>query len=226
MKDKNNIKQKIFETGFSLYLENPMQFSVMNIAKKLKIKREQVYVHFPSKNSILRYFYELCFDEYINQTKEIKGYREFSIEEKLGHLVYTHIELFQKEKEFVENTFNESIFRASGNNVFQKSLENQVEKIISSSEGDGTILSGRYLSMFLVKELFHIFKFWIKDDSENSQETIELVDKMISFLGEILSNQIISKGIELSRSLLELNYTRSGLKGLKNLLNTLINRFA
>ena len=226
MKEKNNIKQKIFDTGFSLYIENPLQFSVMNVAKKLKMKREQVYVHFPSKNSILRYFYELCYEEYINQTKEIEGYSEFSIEEKLGHLVYAHIELFQKEKEFVENTFNEIIFKAYGNNVFQKSLEKQVEKIISSSEGDASILSGKYLSMFLVRELFYIFKFWIKDDSENSQETIELVDKIISFLGEILSNQIISKGIDLSRTLLDLNYSRSGSKGIKNLLNTLINRFA
>ena len=39
MKEKNNIKQKIFDTGFSLYIENPLQFSVMNVAKKRKMKR-------------------------------------------------------------------------------------------------------------------------------------------------------------------------------------------
>ena len=80
--------------------------------------------------------------------------------------------------------------------------------------------------MFLVKELFHIFKFWIKDDSEKSEQTIELVDKIIAFVGEILSNQIISKGINLGRILWDQNNTRLGNNDLKLLLKSFVNRFA
>ena len=226
MKDKEDIKLKIFEVALEIYSENPLQLSVRNVAKELKLPREQVYVHFQSKNAILRYFYQLCFEEYHQQTNEIKNYSNFTLEEKLGHLVYTHIELFQKDKEFVESTFNEVIYKANSKNVFQNSLEGQIEKILKESEGDASILPGKYLSIFLVKELFHIFKFWIKDDSEQSEQTIELVDKIIAFLGEILSNQIVTRGIDLGRTLLDQNVTRFGSRDLSLLFNSFLNRFA
>ena len=226
MKDNKDIKLKIFEKAFDLYSENPTHYSVRNIAKELKLKREEVYTHYPSKNAILRYFYQLCFEEYIKQTAEIEDYSKYSLEEKLGHLVYTHIELFQKEKEFVESSFNEIIYKGNANNIFRKSLEEQIEKILNDSEGDASILPSRYLSMFLVKELFHIFKFWIKDDSDKSEQTIELVDKIIAFIGEILSNQIITKGIDLGRTLLDQSNTRLGTNDLKYLFKSFVNRFA
>ena len=143
MKDKKDIKLKIFETALEIYSENPTKFSVRAVAKELNLKREDVYANFPSKNAILRYFYQLCFEEYTKQTDEIGDYSNYSLEEKLGHLVYTHIELFQKEKEFVENSFNEIIYKANPNNVFQKSLEEHLEKILNASEGDASILPSK-----------------------------------------------------------------------------------
>ena len=226
MKEKKDIKLKIFETALEIYCENPSQLSVRTVAKELNLKREEVYTYFSSKNAILRYFYQLCFEEYTKQTDEIGDYSNYSLEEKLGHLVYTHIELFQKEKEFVESTFNEIIFKANANNLFQKSLEKQVEIILDTSEGDASILPKKYLAMILVKELFHIFKFWIKDDSEKSEDTIELIDKIIAFLGEILSNQIITKGIDLGRTLWGQNHTGLAPNDLKFLFNSFFNRFA
>ena len=226
MKNKEETKLKIFNKALEIYVESPMQFSVMKVAKELKMTREHIYASFSSKNAILRYYYQLCFKEYLKQIDEISDYEKFTLEEKLGHLVYTHIELFQKEKEFVESTFNEIIFKANSNNIFQKSLEEQIEKILRQSEGDASILPGRYLSKFLVKELFHIFKFWIKDDSEQSEQTIELVDKIIAFAGEVLGNQIITKGLDLGKLIFDKNFSRYSSKDYKLIFNSLLNRFA
>ena len=226
MKVKEDIKLKIFKSALELYIENPTHFSLSNVAKRLKMTRAKIYNSFPSKNAILRYFYQLCFEEYLKQTNEMDDYDKFTLEEKLGHLVYTHIEQFQKEKEFVESTFNEIIFKANSNNIFQKSLEEQIEKILRQSEGDASILPGRYLSKFLVKELFHIFKFWIKDDSEQSEQTIELVDKIIAFVGEVLDNQIITKGLDLGKLIFDHNFSRFSSKDCKLIFNSLFNRFA
>ena len=33
----------------------------------------------------------------------MEDYKDFTLEEKLSHMVYTHLELFQHEKEFVED---------------------------------------------------------------------------------------------------------------------------
>ena len=124
---------------------------------------------------------------------------------------------------FLDNFFSENGYKANPNNVFQESLEEQVEKILNDSEGDASILPSKYISMFLVKELFHIFKFWIKDDSDKSEQTIELVDKIIAFIGEILCNQIISKGIDLGRTVWDQNNTRLGTNDLKFFFATYFN---
>ena len=226
MKDKKDIKIQILETALDLYSENQMQFSLSNVAKRLKVTRGKVYSQFSTKNSVLIYFYQSCFENYLKQTNEISEYSQFTIEEKLGHLVYTHIELFQKEKEFVESTFNEVIYNSKGKNIFQKSLEVQIANILKESEGDASILPGKYLSNFMVKELFHIFKFWIKDDSEQSEQTIELTDKIIAFVGEILRNQIFTKGIELGRTLYDKDLIRFSSKGLNLFLKSFLHRFA
>jgi AcrR family transcriptional regulator len=226
MKNKKDFKIQILETALDLYSENQMQFSLSNVAKRLKVTRGKVYSQFSTKNSVLIYFYQSCFENYLKQTNEISEYSQFTIEEKLGHLVYTHIELFQKEKEFVESTFNELIYKSNGKNIFQKSLEVQIANILKESEGDASILPGKYLSNFMVKELFHIFKFWIKDDSEQSEQTIELTDKIIAFVGEILRNQIFTKGIELGRTLYDKDLIRFSSKGLNLFLKSFLHRFA
>ena len=50
--------------------------------------------------------------------------------------------------------------------------------------------------------------------------------KIIAFIGEILSNQIISKGIDLGRTLWDQNNTRIGTNDLKYLFKSFVNRFA
>jgi hypothetical protein len=78
----------------------------------------------------------------------------------------------------------------------------------------------------MVKELFHIFKFWIKDDSEQSEQTIELTDKIIAFVGEILRNEIFTKGIDLGRTLLDKDLIKFSSKGLNFFLKSFLHRFA
>ena len=65
-----------------------------------------------------------------------------------------------------------------------------------------------------------------RDDSDKSEQTIELVDKIIAFIGEILCNQIISKGIDLGRTVWDQNNTRLGTNDLKFLFKSFVTRFA
>ena len=45
MKNKKDIKLKIFETALEIYCENPTQFSVRTVAKELNLKRDEVYTY-------------------------------------------------------------------------------------------------------------------------------------------------------------------------------------
>jgi AcrR family transcriptional regulator len=80
MKDKNDFKIQILETALELYSEDQMQFSLSNVAKRLKVTRGKIYGQFSTKNSVLIYFYQSCFEKYIKQTNEISDYSQFTIE--------------------------------------------------------------------------------------------------------------------------------------------------
>ena len=97
-----------------------------------------------------------CFEQYLKQTDELEDYQDFTLEEKLSHMVYTHFELFQREKEFVEDTFKDLIAKASAKSKFQQMLEDRIDLLLSQSHGDASLLQGPYLSQFIVKELLSV----------------------------------------------------------------------
>ena len=93
-------KKQICDAAIGMYLDNSSRFSLSAVASQLEISRSQIYQNFPTKNAVLRFFYQDCFEQYMKQTNEMEDYQDFTLEEKLSHMVYTHFELFQHEKEF------------------------------------------------------------------------------------------------------------------------------
>ena len=217
-------KNKICESAVSLYVEDPSLFSITSLAKELSVPRTVVYKIFSTKNAVLRFYYQDCFGHYLKQVEELEDYQEFSLEEKLSHLVYTHFELFQQEKEFVEDTFKDLIANASAKSKFQEMLETRINTFLSESQGDASLVKGAFISQLLVMELIHLMGFWLQDDSDDAEQTMELTDKMISFASELLSSQILSRGIDLGRVLWGQNLIRLPPEGLNLLVKALIGR--
>ena len=79
----------------------------------------------------------------MKQTDELEDYQDFSLEEKFSHMVYTHFELFQHEKEFVEDTFKDLIAKASAKSKFQQMLEDRIDLLLSQSHGDASLFHVR-----------------------------------------------------------------------------------
>jgi len=226
MSAKKMTKKQICDAAVGMYLDNPSRFSLSAVANQLEIPRSQIYQNFPTKNAVLRFFYQDCFEQYLKQTDEMEDYQDFSLEEKLSHMVYTHFELFQREKEFVEDTFKDLIAKASAKSKFQQMLEDRIDLLLSQSHGDASLLQGPYLSQFIVKELFYLFRFWLQDESDEAEQTMELTDKLISFASEVLGSQIFSKGIDLGRTLWDQDLIRFKPQSLNILARALMQRYS
>ena len=224
MKLDNLNKKLIVENSIEIYLDDAGKFNLNSVAKKLKVKRTEIYKFFKTKNQILSYFYQNAFENYKELTKKIENYENFNLEEKLGNLIYTHLEIFQNEKEFVDETFDKIIFNSNSKTNFQKSLEEQVSDILKDSEGDISMINSKIISNFIVKEVFYLIKFWLKDESENYEETMELTDKILSFASEILMNQIVSKGIILLKTLIEKNIFKLGNSNINFIIKNIIKK--
>mgnify|MGYP003319061160 CR=1 FL=1 len=96
MSAKKMTKKQICDAAVGMYLDNPSRFSLSTVANQLEIPRSQIYQNFPTKNAVLRFFYQDCFEQYLKQTEELEDYQDFTLEEKLSHMVYTHFELFHE----------------------------------------------------------------------------------------------------------------------------------
>ncbi len=215
----------ILRGAIDLYLEAPEHFTMAKLAKELKCDRSVLYRHFPNKTSLLRAYYQHTFDRYLESCAATPDYETFQLEEKLSHLIYTHLELFQEEREFVEETFGKLVFKAEPKSAFQKSVETRIAEFLSHSEGDVAILGGKNVAEFLTQEAFYLIKFWLKDDSEGSEQTIELADKLIRFASEALQLQVVSRGLELGRAMLEKNVIKLKPEGLNRAALTLLRRY-
>ena len=109
---------------------------------------------------------------------------------------------------------------------FQQILEDLIDLLLSQSHGDVSLLQGPYLSQFIVKELFYLFRFWLQDESDEAEQTMELTDKLISFASEVLGSQIFSKGIDLGRTLWDQDLIRFKPQGLNILARALMQRYS
>ena len=104
-------------------------------------------------------------------------------------------------------------------------LEDRIDLLLSQSHGDASLLQGPYLSQFIVKELFYLFRFWLQDESDEAEQTMELTDKLISFASEVLGSQIFSKGIDLGRTLWDQDLIRFKPQSLNILAKALMQRY-
>ena len=89
MSAKKMTKKQICDAAVGIYLDNPSRFSLSAVANQLEIPRSQIYQNFPTKNAVLRFFYQDCFEQYLKQTDELEDYQDFTLEEKLSHMGYT-----------------------------------------------------------------------------------------------------------------------------------------
>jgi AcrR family transcriptional regulator len=216
---------EMVRAAIDLYVDNPRNFTISQLARSLKCERALIYKHFPNKSALLRGFYQRAFDQYLESCSQTPEYEQFTLEEKLSHLIYTHLELFQEEREFVEETFNALIFQASPKSGFQQHVENRIAEFLQQSEGDVAILGGKNVAEFLTKETFFLIKYWLKDESVSAEQTVELADKLIRFASEALQLQLVSRGLELGRAMLEKNVLRLKPEGLNRVALTFLRRY-
>ena len=193
-------RQKIVEAAIDLYVDDRANFTTANLAKKTRIKKVEILRLFPSRGAILKYFYPLCVMRYRVMAAEIEGYVDWPVEEKLANFAYAMFDLLQEQREFVEEHFVEEIFRASGTSSFQREAESLFAEILA-----GTCAS-EHLAAFFAKEYMHVVRFWIADDSIDSERTTALVDKIAAFVGQAMrSNELFYTGGDLLKYLIANN---------------------
>ncbi|NBC25619.1 MAG: hypothetical protein GVY08_02060 [Bacteroidetes bacterium] len=203
MNKKTRQKIQIARAAADLYLKNN-RFKMSALADEAEVELDLVLDYFPNRTSVLEYYYEASFIEYREVTKQIQGYDEFTLAEKLSNLSYTLLDLFSKQKPFVRKTYRSIIVCSSKKTSFSEMFKKELQ-LIYETDPRQSALSSAFNNRLLYKAglaNFHLLiGYWLEDESTGDQKTMELVDKWTAFIQEIHYTAILDRGFDLAKFL-------------------------
>jgi AcrR family transcriptional regulator len=162
----------------------------------------EIFLHFPSKRSMLDFWYQSLPMRYQYMIAELDGYEELTLSEKLSNFMLTILDMMSEKEQFVAKSFDPIVFKNQNWHPFKKEVANVFKEIIENHNGVSqaarVVLWDEFFE-FLGKEFLFAIKFHIKDSSEHREKTTALIDKLSNFIADILCNRVVDSGIDLIR---------------------------
>ncbi|MEX2404294.1 MAG: TetR/AcrR family transcriptional regulator [Balneolales bacterium] len=226
-KEELQKRARIVNAALDLYVNESDKFTLKNIAKKARVKEAEIYSYFPNKTAILKDFYSGIVPQYKEMIREIEGFDQYDLSEKLSNFVYSSLDMMQERRDFVEKTFDDLIVGSYQKPEFQYQVEKLVEDFVKEDPriaGSNQYLLNSFSYNFLSKEYLKLVRFWIGDESAGSEKTMALTDKLTAFLNEILYTSVLDKGFDLGHFLVTNRIIRPNIPFWENCVEQFVNR--
>ncbi|MEX1136409.1 MAG: TetR family transcriptional regulator [Balneolales bacterium] len=220
-------RARIVNAALDLYVNESDKFTLKNIAKKARVKEAEIYSYFPNKTAILKDFYSGIVPQYKEMIREIEGFDQYDLSEKLSNFVYSSLDMMQERRDFVEKTFDDLIVGSYQKPEFQYQVERLVEDFVKEDRriaGSNQYLLNSFSYNFLSKEYLKLVRFWIGDESAGSEKTMALTDKLTAFLNEILYTSVLDKGFDLGHFLVTNRIIRPNIPFWENCVEQFVDR--
>ncbi|HEX6982296.1 MAG TPA: hypothetical protein VF181_06010 [Balneolaceae bacterium] len=194
------MQYQIADVAADLYVAGAGDFTLKDVAKELDIDVGEIFNYFPNKKDILQFYYASLAVRYEFMIDEIDDFESYSISEKLSNFAYASFDMFAEKQVFVEDTFDELITRNCARTEFEEEIERLVKRFLESDKHislSSSIALNGYFYAFLRRQYLSLVKFWLNDESENHELTMQLTDKLTGFLQELMYNPIADKSLDL-----------------------------
>ena len=201
--DQLNLKIFLCESAIDLYLENG-RFTISNLIDKTELSATEIYDLFPNKKAILDFYYPSLILRYSAMFEEIDDFDSYTISEKLSNFIFTMFDMMNERREFVEDTFDESVIKAGSKSEFFIQTKQLFHRFFTTDPNiavSAGLLLKDYFYHFLTNEFYHITKYWLKDGSEGYERSMALTDKLTVFVEEAVYNKVLDKGFDLVKHL-------------------------
>lgn len=198
------IKFAIANAAVDLYIEGDGQFYIKDVAGTIDIDPAEVFNYFPNKEAILQFYYTALVYRYRMMVEEIDQFDTYKLSEKFSNFAYTSIDMLQEKEAFVKATFEQLILYSYDKTDFETEVEYLIQEFLESDDqlsASSEMVKGECFYTFLQRKYLKVLQFWLTDESENRELTMELIDKLTSFLQELMYNTIADQGIEMGKFL-------------------------
>ena len=180
--------------------------SISAFIDQLKYKETTFFKYFKSFRDLEKIFWKILFDDVVEKIENQEVYQSYSVNEKLLAFYFTWIEelkayrnyaVFVSKKERIYELYPSDFefFK----NAFQQFTGALVQEGISTEEiANRQLIVDKYKYLIWTQPV-SIFKFWIKDKSENFEDTDALIEKTVNFSFDLMRSNGLDSLFDLAK---------------------------
>jgi hypothetical protein len=149
-------------------------------------------------DALLPAYYDLAVDQYRLLADATTDYEDFSFEERLASFYYILLDTLGEQRAFVQETFDTWVRRRSS---FRAEVRAALRDLLTDDVVPGTnqLVTGLWPVHEVMTEVtFAVIRHWIGDETDNQAATTALVDKLVSFVAELVTFGGVSSGLNLA----------------------------
>ena len=193
-------RERIFNEYIKFILENKKRpLSIFSFSSDLKMKESTFRKYFTSFEQLEKEFWKVIFDrtKYTIENQEV--YNSYSINEKLLAFHYTWIEELKGYRNYAVHVLHhEKVyeFYPACFESFKIGFQDFTSKLVDEGLATQEIARRPFITdkykYFLWYQPISILKFWVKDESNNFENTDALIEKTVNFSFDLM----ISNGLD------------------------------
>jgi AcrR family transcriptional regulator len=192
-------KFQIADAATKLYVEGDGEFLIKDVAEEVDLDPAEIFDYFPNKDSILQFYYASLIIRYEMMIDEIDDFESYTLSEKFSNFAYASFDMLEEKEMFVQATLPKLLHPYFTKTDFEKEAERLVKKFLEDDPRlsiASTIVQNSYFYGFIRYQYLELVGFWLKDDSEDHELTMELTDKLTGLMQELMYNAVIDKGFD------------------------------
>lgn len=155
--------------------------------------------HFDAVDELRPAFYDLALVQYRMLTDATTGYEDFSFEERLASFVYILLDALGEQRAFVQATFDSRVRYRS---AFRAEVRGALRVLLTDDDvvpNANQLVTGLWpVHEVLTEVTFAVIRHWVHDKTDDQQATTALVDKLVSFIAELVTFGGVSSGLSLA----------------------------
>lgn len=202
--EKLQIKLNITEAACRLYVENNGNFTFKEVAKEVEMEPAEIFDYFPNKKAVLQFYYSSLVIRYRFMIDEIEDFDTYSLSEKLSNFAYASFDMMEEQQQFVQASFKSEICHHFSKTNYEQHVEEMLKHFFKNDariSASSSLVMRPLFFQLLRKKYLYLVGFWLNDNSDGKELTMELTDKLNAVIQEIMYSPIMDKGFELIKFL-------------------------
>ncbi|MGE0764163.1 MAG: TetR/AcrR family transcriptional regulator [Bdellovibrionales bacterium] len=199
-------RQALLQAGLDLMSEEGLKSATMRrIAQRAGLSEPVIYKYYPTKDHLLVEYFATSLREAIKKVQALPDFTTLSFTEQLQLLFDAQISEFEKHKTFVQDAFKQLFLTTLSGSFTYLAEQRKLHLEFVGRLLDAAIEveefpkpPGPQVFCELLWD-FHLGMtyYWLNDDSKKSVRTLQMLDKSLGLLNELLKSNLLSRVVDL-----------------------------